>query len=145
MRDPAASVAHMSALRAMGVSLAIDDFGTGYSSLSYLRRLPADVLKIDRSFVQDLGGAETSLRLIRGILALAHGLGMHVTAEGVEKVEQLNILRQLCCDVAQGFLLSRPLTARDATAFLAAANTTVVPEFAGQEHLNSPAGSEAAA
>ncbi|HWH28398.1 MAG TPA: EAL domain-containing protein [Mycobacteriales bacterium] len=97
-------------LREMGVTLSIDDFGTGYSMLSRLRSLPFSQLKIDRSFVAEVQGGNRA-PLLSAMLTMAHGLGLHVVAEGVETVEQLTFLRQRSCAVAQGFLLARPLEA----------------------------------
>jgi EAL domain-containing protein (putative c-di-GMP-specific phosphodiesterase class I) len=95
--------------RIKGIGLAIDDFGTGYSSLMQLRRLPFTEVKIDRLFVSDLPGAHDSCVIVKSIIDLAHGLGLTATAEGVETVEQLRLLRSLRCDVAQGYLISRPI------------------------------------
>jgi diguanylate cyclase (GGDEF)-like protein len=98
-------------LRRLGVSFAIDDFGTGYSSLSHLQNLPVDCVKIDRSFIKDLEpGAVGSTTLVRGIIALAHNLGLQVIAEGVETAQQLALLNTLGCDVNQGFFLHRPMS-----------------------------------
>jgi diguanylate cyclase (GGDEF)-like protein len=104
------ALAQVHLLRQLGIRFAIDDFGTGYSSLSQLRDLPVDSVKIDRSFVKDLdpdgGGSST---LVRGIIALAHGLSLEVVAEGVETEQQLNLLRSMGCDISQGFFLYRPM------------------------------------
>jgi EAL domain-containing protein (putative c-di-GMP-specific phosphodiesterase class I) len=98
-------------LRRMGVRFAIDDFGTGYSSLSHLQNLPVDCVKIDRSFIKDLQpGAEGCTTLVRGIIALAHNLGLQVVAEGVETAQQLALLKTLGCDINQGFYLHRPMS-----------------------------------
>jgi EAL domain-containing protein (putative c-di-GMP-specific phosphodiesterase class I) len=96
------------ALRTLGVRIAIDDFGTGYSSLSYLRRLPADVVKIDRSFVQELGANGRSTTLVASIIELARSLHLEVVAEGVETEEQRQALADLDCGQAQGYLFARP-------------------------------------
>ncbi|BAI74550.1 two-component response regulator modulated diguanylate cyclase (plasmid) [Azospirillum sp. B510] len=98
-------------LRGMGFSIAIDDFGTGYSSLSRLQQLPASVLKIDRSFVTDLGRLPESRSIAATIVKVGHELGMTVIAEGVETTEQEEILRSLGCDAVQGFLYARPMPA----------------------------------
>jgi EAL domain-containing protein (putative c-di-GMP-specific phosphodiesterase class I) len=108
MRDPEESARQMDRLRALGVSIAIDDFGTGYSSLSYLRRLPIDSLKIDRSFLKEIDRDANTIPLVRAIVALAHGLGLTVVAEGVETRHQLEGLREVGCDRFQGFLLGGP-------------------------------------
>lgn len=111
MRDVDSAARRMSQLRDVGVSIAIDDFGTGYSSLSYLRRLPVDTLKIDQSFVAELGSTGTALPLIHTIVVLAHNIGLTVVAEGVESREQLDLLRAAGCDNVQGHLFGEPLTA----------------------------------
>ena len=95
--------------RIKGIGLAIDDFGTGYSSLLQLRQLPFTELKIDRCFVTDLATAHDSRLIVKTITDLAHGLGLVATAEGVETVEQLRLVRELGCDVVQGFLIAAPL------------------------------------
>ncbi|ADB74487.1 putative bifunctional diguanylate cyclase/phosphodiesterase [Geodermatophilus obscurus] len=106
--DVEAVVDTLRALRLLGVRIAIDDFGTGYSSLSYLRRLPADVVKIDRSFVQDLGTGGRSTTLVASIIELARSLHLEVVAEGVETEEQHAVLGRLACSHAQGYLFGRP-------------------------------------
>jgi diguanylate cyclase (GGDEF)-like protein len=100
-------------LKEAGIKIAIDDFGTGYSSLSYLKKLPLDVLKIDKSFVQDLMVSPEDASLVMTIIALAHNLGLKVVAEGVETEEQLRFLHLLRCDEWQGFLYSKPVPADD--------------------------------
>lgn len=95
--------------RIKGIGLAIDDFGVGYSTLMQLRQLPFTELKIDRFFVEDAPQSNDSQLIVRSIIDLAHGLGLSVTAEGVETVEQLRLLRQLNCDIAQGYVLAKPL------------------------------------
>ncbi len=104
------SVRQMERLRALGITLAMDDFGTGYSSLSYLQRLPIDMLKLDQSFVSQIE-LSSSRAVVGAILTLAHTLGLHVVAEGVERRSQLEIVRNLGADFVQGFLISRPLPA----------------------------------
>jgi diguanylate cyclase (GGDEF)-like protein len=97
--------------RDMGVKIALDDFGTGYSSLSYLKRFPVDVLKIDRYFIKDLDTNPEDVAFSQAIIKMGHGLGMEVVAEGVETKEHLEILKKQHCDVLQGFLFSKPVTA----------------------------------
>ncbi len=94
-------------LRAIGVRVAVDDFGTGYSALSYLKRLPIDVLKLDRSFFDGLDGAPADHAIVQAIVTMGHALGVRVTAEGVERAEQATRLRELGCDSAMGWLWSR--------------------------------------
>jgi diguanylate cyclase (GGDEF)-like protein len=110
----------LDAVRAMGAQVAIDDFGTGYSSLSYLARLPADQVKIDRSFVTDLAVSDTAVALVRSIVQLARALNLDIQAEGVEEVAQQRILSELGCPRSQGFLYSRPLPIEDFVTFAAA-------------------------
>lgn len=108
-----AAVTTLGELHADGVRISIDDFGTGYSSLSYLRRLPIDTIKIDRSFVTDITDDPDDAAITAAIVALARSLRMNVTAEGVETKLQLDYLKSLDCDEAQGFYFSKPLAARD--------------------------------
>lgn len=96
-------------LRQLGVSIAIDDFGTGYSSLSYLRKLPVDVLKIDRSFVMEIGSNRQTEAILENLLGLTRALGLRVVAEGVENDEQQAFLREIGCDYLQGFHIGRPV------------------------------------
>ena len=107
-------------LRALGVQLSIDDFGTGYSSLAYLQRLPVSELKIDRSFVAGADRSAEARALLRTIIDLGHSLKMIVTAEGVERTEERDLLIELGCDQAQGYLISRPLSPDAARHYLEA-------------------------
>jgi Amt family ammonium transporter len=110
MDQSEASVERLRGLRALGVKLVLDDFGTGYSSLSYLRRLPLDTIKVDRSFVSGLGGVDPADGpIVQAVIALAHGLGIDVVAEGIETAAQLASLRELDCDRGQGYWFARPL------------------------------------
>lgn len=113
MDDVEGSVETLHRLKALGVQLAIDDFGTGYSSLSYLKRFPIDRLKVDRSFITHVTTDPGDASVTQAIIAVAHNLGLSVTAEGVEEVSQLKFLQQHACEEVQGFLFSRPLTAED--------------------------------
>jgi EAL domain-containing protein (putative c-di-GMP-specific phosphodiesterase class I) len=96
-------------LKNLGVRLSIDDFGTGYSSLARLQRFPVDSLKIDRAFISNMDTDPESREIVRIIIMLAHNLGMKVVAEGTETIEQINHLKQLDCEVAQGFYYSKPV------------------------------------
>jgi diguanylate cyclase (GGDEF)-like protein/PAS domain S-box-containing protein len=111
MHESQAAVAAIDALKNLGVAVAIDDFGTGYSSLAYLHRFAVDQVKIDRSFVDDLDRDPRAPTIVTAVLAMAHALGMLVVAEGVETQAQIEILRRLGCDIAQGNYFSEPLTA----------------------------------
>ena len=111
MNNAAAALEVFERIRAVGVHLSIDDFGTGYSSLSYLRRLPVHQLKIDRSFVIDLGESEDARVVASAIVNLAHALRLEVVAEGVETAQQRDILLALGCDKFQGYLFAKPMTA----------------------------------
>jgi diguanylate cyclase (GGDEF)-like protein len=106
-------IAQLARLRRMGVRVAIDDFGKGYSSLGRLRMLPVDKVKIDRSFIARLGQETGADIIVRAMIAIGHGLGLHVTAEGVEDECQLRFLRSAHCDSVQGFLVGRPVDAKD--------------------------------
>ena len=108
----------MRQLRDMGVHLTLDDFGTGYSSLAYLKQYPIGKLKIDRSFVHELTTDSGNLALVTAIIQMAHGLKLKAVAEGVETQGQLDVLKQLGCDEFQGYLISRPVDANNARAFL---------------------------
>jgi diguanylate cyclase (GGDEF)-like protein/PAS domain S-box-containing protein len=118
VQDAESTVLTLLALKNLGVRLAIDDFGTGYSSLSYLTRFPVDTLKVDRSFVAGGGQDQRTLSVVRGVTALAHALGMDVTAEGIETAEQLSRVRAVRCDWGQGFYFFKPLPAADLTTIL---------------------------
>lgn len=103
--------AQLDRLRSRGIRIALDDFGTGYSSLNYLKRLPVDVVKIDQSFVRDIGKDEDSTAIVRAMIDMAHSLGKVTVAEGVETMEQYTLLAALGCEVGQGYLWSRRIPA----------------------------------
>ena len=107
LHESVGTVAALHQLRAMGIAIALDDFGTGYSSLSYLRSFPFDKIKIDQSFVRDLGANRDAQAIVRAIVSLGISLGVTITAEGVETEAELNCLRTEGCHEAQGFLFSR--------------------------------------
>ena len=113
MADSKATIAKLRKLRRLGVHLSMDDFGTGYSSLSRLRHLPFNHLKVDRSFVKELGGNPDDTAIVHAIVSLGHNLGMQIIAEGVETDAQLAQLRMEGCDIAQGFFFGRPIPATE--------------------------------
>ena len=120
MDNPEHAVTLLNRLKDRGIHLAMDDFGTGYSSLAYLKHFPIDVLKIDQSFVRDIGTDADDMAISRAIIAMAKNLSLTVIAEGVETVEQLDFLRQNGCDAYQGFHFNRPVPAEAMTALLQA-------------------------
>ena len=111
IEDGARAAMVINDLKALDVQLALDDFGTGYSSLDYLRRLPIDIVKIDRCFVADIGGARSGTAIVQAVTTLAHALGLSVTAEGVETARQRDGIADIGCDHAQGFFYATPLSA----------------------------------
>jgi diguanylate cyclase (GGDEF)-like protein/PAS domain S-box-containing protein len=119
MRDIARTIRVLDGLRQMGVRLAIDDFGTGYSSLSYVRQFPVQTLKLDQSFVKDVGTGGEAVRVAAAIIALAHGMSLQVVAEGVESETQCRHLLDHGCDQFQGFLFSRPMSSEQTRRWLA--------------------------
>jgi diguanylate cyclase (GGDEF)-like protein/PAS domain S-box-containing protein len=119
------NISALSELGARQVRVAVDDFGTGYSSLSYLKQLPIDTLKIDRSFTNNLPDDREGVVIVQAIVAMAHSLGLRVTAEGVETREQLAMLRKMRCDEYQGFLFSKPIPADEMAGLLRSGTTPV--------------------
>jgi EAL domain-containing protein (putative c-di-GMP-specific phosphodiesterase class I) len=109
MRNPALTLEMLRDFAARGVRLSLDDFGKGYSSLNYLKEFPVHAIKVDQSFVAGLPGEAKDVAIVRAMIALAHSLGLRCLAEGVETPQQLAFLRDEGCDLAQGFLFSRPL------------------------------------
>ena len=129
MKDPDRAVVTLRRLCKLGVNIAIDDFGTGYSSLSYLKRFPIHSLKIDPSFVRELGGNSDDEAIVSAIISVASTLELKVVAEGVESVEQLEFLRREGCDEVQGALFSRPLPAEQLATLLAGDGYTVLRRY----------------
>ena len=127
MQHMSSAIATMQQLKALGARLAIDDFGTGYSSLSYLQRFPVDTLKIDGSFVHGFNRDRRDMAIVRSVIALARGLDLSVTAEGIETAEQLVELQALGCDYGQGYYLARPAPADAVDALLEAGSPLVAP------------------
>jgi len=111
MQDIEKAVSVMKDLSALGISISIDDFGTGYSSLSYLKHFPAESLKIDRGFVKNLPNDRKDVAMVRSIVTMGHNMGLKIIAEGVETIEQMNVLRAMDCDEVQGYMYSRPVSA----------------------------------
>ncbi len=122
MQEGDCTAGMLDSLAAMGLGLALDDFGTGYSSLSYLRRFPIKRLKIDSSSVRDISISEGDAALARAVIAMAHGLGVRVIAEGIETVDQLNMLRAYGCDEGQGYYLARPVLGSEVPRLVHAGN-----------------------
>jgi EAL domain-containing protein (putative c-di-GMP-specific phosphodiesterase class I) len=120
MEDIAAATPKLQRLRMLGVRLSLDDFGTGYSSLGYLRWIPVDCLKIDHTFLAEIDASAGAFTLVQTIVALAHNMGLTVVAEGVENERQLELLRGINCDMAQGHLFGTPLPASAVERLLAA-------------------------
>jgi EAL domain-containing protein (putative c-di-GMP-specific phosphodiesterase class I) len=118
MFDSADNEAQLHALKALGVQLAIDDFGTGYSSMGYLRRLPFDILKIDKLFIDGIGGGPAESAFARAIMKLARTLDLETVAEGIEGANQATELRELRCDLGQGYYFARPQPAEQIEALL---------------------------
>ena len=102
----------------MGINIYLDDFGTGYSSLNYLRKLPIDFIKIDKSFIDEITINSKDSFIASSLIDLAHGIHLNVVAEGVETLEQLNLLKNYGCDEIQGYYFSKPLNANDFEIFL---------------------------
>jgi diguanylate cyclase (GGDEF)-like protein len=126
MRDDEAALATLHQLRALGVKIALDDFGTGYSSLSYLHRFPFDKIKIDRSFVKNIGDEGASSAIIQAVVNIATASNMTTTAEGVEQEWQRELLRELGCTEMQGYLFSPPVSAAEITRLMPAARDKAV-------------------
>jgi diguanylate cyclase (GGDEF)-like protein/PAS domain S-box-containing protein len=132
MDDALATLATLEQLRSIGVNLSIDDFGTGYSSMNYLKRFNVRALKIDRSFISGLPQDSENAAITRAIIAMAHGLKLAVVAEGVETAEQLALLEELGCDMAQGYLLGKPGTHEAITLLLMEAENRDGPRLLGK-------------
>lgn len=146
MQDTDATIAILTALKELGVKIAMDDFGTGYSSLSYLRRFPFDKIKIDRSFIADMGHDDHADSIINAVIGLGRALGMKSNAEGVETIEQADLLRAQGCEEVQGFYFGRPMAGEHIDALVHAANggEPVVAGSAGVNASPSPPGVAAA-
>jgi EAL domain-containing protein (putative c-di-GMP-specific phosphodiesterase class I) len=126
MADPDTARRVLARLVAMGATVAIDDFGTGYSSLAQLRRLPVQELKVDRSFISEMGRSPEVARIVRATVEMAHGLALRVVGEGVESATALDELRAMGCDLAQGHFLGEPVPAVELVRRLQAAPLSTV-------------------
>ena len=109
---------NLNELKKLGVRVAIDDFGTGYSSLSYLNKVPCDILKIDKSFIDDMNSSDSSRQYVASIISIGHIMNLEVVSEGVETEEQLETLKSIGCDYIQGFIWDRPMSPEDAVKLL---------------------------
>nr|WP_239987028.1 EAL domain-containing protein [Pseudomonas syringae] len=118
MIDPESAVEILRDIKSYGISLSVDDFGTGYSSLAYLKRFPLDALKIDRAFIKDITSNHEDAAITRAVIVLAHELGLNVIAEGVETVDQLELLVTYGCDQMQGYLFSKPVISDECAAMI---------------------------
>jgi diguanylate cyclase (GGDEF)-like protein len=144
--NPAAVKTALMQLRALGIRISIDDFGTGYSSLSYLRQLPVDTLKVDRSFVLGMRTHDESAAIIGTVTRMARQLGLHVVAEGIEREEQVGLLRSLHCESGQGYLFARPLDVDVATEILKTGvpPPRVIESVTGSVNSDTPAAAKMA-
>jgi diguanylate cyclase (GGDEF)-like protein len=111
LEDPDQAIDTLHQFKKMGLHVSLDDFGTGYSSLSYLMKLPLDKLKIDQSFIRDMGQNDRGTAIVAATIAMAHSMGLIVIAEGVEEVRHVDLLRQMKCDILQGYYIARPMPA----------------------------------
>ena len=113
MEDPQKAHRTIEELSEIGIEMSIDDYGTGYSSLAYVKKLPVNELKIDREFVKNMASSKQDIAIVRSTIELGHNLGMKVVAEGIENQEELDMLKTLGCDHAQGFLISQALSSQE--------------------------------
>jgi EAL domain-containing protein (putative c-di-GMP-specific phosphodiesterase class I) len=127
MQNAEETARRLLAIKRLGVRIAIDDFGTGYSSLAHLQRFPVDALKIDRSFIAQLGQGEEGEILLRSLVQLGKALAIETLAEGIERPQELSLIREEHCDSGQGFLFARPLDSDAVPAFLAEWDATALP------------------
>ena len=138
MRDLDEVAKQMLELAAMGVRFSVDDFGTGYSSLRHLHQLPITTLKIDQSFIESVCEEADAREIVQAIISLAHSLGMQVIAEGVERSEQADLLRNMNCDQLQGFLWGRPQPAESVPALMLAKRVKFASEGAFSRGVAAP-------
>jgi EAL domain-containing protein (putative c-di-GMP-specific phosphodiesterase class I) len=143
MRNADETSRRLAALKRLGVRIAVDDFGTGYSSMAHLQRFPVDVLKIDRSFIAQLAAGGEGEILLHSLVQLGKALAIETTAEGIERPDDLSMIKSQECDNGQGFLFARPLSAQDADAFFRKWDRT--RRFEVRHSFGHPAGLEAPA
>lgn len=124
-RDQNTCVEVLNQVKSLGISIAVDDFGTGYSSLGYLNKFPLSKLKIDRSFVTSINSDKNNFAIVEAIIALSQSLGIKVIAEGIETIEELAVLKQLACDIGQGYLFSKPLSVEEFEAYYLSTQTII--------------------
>jgi len=136
MEDPVKARRTVEELHKLGVSISIDDYGTGYSSLAYVKNLPVNELKIDREFIKNMIENKEDVAIVRSTIELGHNLGLKVVAEGIEREEEMQMLKDFGCDQAQGYLISKALTATDMEAWISA-NRENSTDFINPEFLNS--------
>ncbi|MEE8343195.1 MAG: EAL domain-containing protein [Gammaproteobacteria bacterium] len=139
MEDPERVIPIFLKLKEMGVTISVDDFGTGYSSLSYLTQFPLDTLKIDQSFVRNIGTDSDDTAVIKAIISLGKELGLGIVGEGIETKTQFDMLRNSHCDIVQGFLISKPLPANECEEFLRDCNPFVIEEY-GESGMKAKTG-----
>jgi diguanylate cyclase (GGDEF)-like protein len=139
LQDTACALSTLHQLRELGVEVAMDDFGTGYSSLSYLRRFPFNRIKIDQSFIRDLGNHKDCIAIVRAVMTLGRDLGMSITAEGVETRQQLLTLEDAGCTEVQGYLFSRPVAAAEVAALLQHSSSIIAHGWPPGEWTAMPA------
>jgi EAL domain-containing protein (putative c-di-GMP-specific phosphodiesterase class I) len=125
MSDPGVALRTLSILHEMGIRLSIDDFGTGYSSLAYLKKLPVSELKIDKSFVMQMGEEKQDRKIVQSVIDLAHTLDMRVVAEGIENRRVLDMLIGMGCDYGQGYFIARPMPDAELSQWLACCEWTL--------------------
>ncbi len=134
MEDPIKARRTVEALHNLGLSISIDDYGTGYSSLAYVKNLPVNELKIDREFIKNMIESEEDVAIVRSTIELGHNLGLKVVAEGIEHEEEMQMLKEFGCDQAQGFLISKALTATDMEAWISNQETTLTKNINAKLH-----------
>jgi diguanylate cyclase (GGDEF)-like protein len=140
MRNPEETARRLGALKDLGIRIAVDDFGTGYSSLAHLQRFPVDILKIDRSFISQLADGCEGEILLHTLVQLGQALSIETTAEGIERPQDLSLIKSQECDSGQGFLFTQPLTAQDADAFFSQWSKTRRFEFREKAGALAPTG-----